>query len=232
MMTKYIKEKAKIVGENNIKNNYSKDNSPKSQLYLRLKYIINLIFIFIFILAPNIHLNKNFNISNINNISYIHIIYVILYILYLNNYYINQKKYNEKYNNIFIQKIYLNDNIIYDSFSLNNEYINNKTSFCFEIKFKLFLNEINYMKGLKNFFVIILNKILYYINRYIKKLFYSFTFFIFLINLKEIRAYQEINITINGTGEQQILGENFDWDEMPNKIFVNGLLQSSDYIIK
>ena len=120
---KYIKKEAKIKYNNNIENN----NLFKYQ-FSYLKYIYNLIFIFIFILPSNTFINK------ISDLSYIHAIYVILPIFDYLDFYFNNKK-----------------------------------------------------------------------TIYKKHLLFPFILFIFILNLKEIKAYEEINITIKGNGTQQIV---------------------------
>ena len=90
------------------------------------------------------------------------------------------------------------------------------------------------MKDEKNILYIIINKILneFSFNKIIhKSLLFSYsTLFIFIINFKEINPHQEINITINGTGKQQIISNLLD--NMPNEILVNGILQNdADYYV-
>ena len=63
-------------------------------------------------------------------------------------------------------------------------------------------------------------------NKYKHKnpLFYNFIIILFIINIKVCDSYQEINITIKGTGEQKILNE--ESINQPNHILINGILQN------
>ena len=53
--------------------------------------------------------------------------------------------------------------------------------------------------------------------------FYHFIIIIFIVNIKVVNAYQEINITINGSGTQQIIYTDID---KPDEILINGILQN------
>ena len=114
----------------------------------------------------------------------------------------------------------------------NNNYKNNNINSNINIKFivsKLLLNGIKYIKRLKIILCLIINKL---VNKkaYVRFSFFYFSLFIFIINIKSLEAYQEINITIKGTGTQQIVNDHYlDGDEMdyykPNKILINGIPQ-------
>ena len=70
-------------------------------------------------------------------------------------------------------------------------------------------------------------------NIYIRYFFYFFSSFLFIINFKIISTGQEINITIVGTGKQQIVyNDTTYYDFKPNKILINGILQQyTDYFV-
>ena len=91
------------------------------------------------------------------------------------------------------------------------------------------------MKDEKNVLYIIINKILkeFSFNKILHKssLFSYLTLFIFIINFKDINPYQEINITINGTGTQPIVNKTY-FKNKPNVTLVNGILQNNaDYYV-
>ena len=71
-----------------------------------------------------------------------------------------------------------------------------------------------------------MNNISFNKKKYKHPLFFNFVLFIFIINLKDSKAYQEINITINGNGRQQIVNSGYSSYYKPNVILINGILQN------
>ena len=100
--------------------------------------------------------------------------------------------------------------------------------------YKLFLNILlNLKKLLFNIINIILKEMSSNKKIYKSSLFYYFISILFIISIKNIEViseYQEINVTINGTGTQQIVYNNNQFK--PDKILINGILQNySDYYV-
>ena len=63
-------------------------------------------------------------------------------------------------------------------------------------------------------------------NRYKISSFYNFIFILFIMYIKVLNAYQEINITITRTGSQiTILSSNY-MGIKPNQILINGIFQN------
>ena len=202
MMTKYIKEEKEIYNKNIIGNGII----FKSRLYPYLNYIYNLFVIFTFV----IHIFLN-NISNMYS-------YIFKY-LYLNidNTKIKDNNNNKKYNNIIVEKKDSNNIINCFYSSIIKIYLNNS---------KLLMNEI---KNVKNNLYIInkaLKRISFDKNKYKRAFIYNFILFLFIINLKELKATQEINVTVIGTGQQKILN-NVYFHDRPSQLLVNGITQSS-----
>ena len=199
--------------KNNSEKENKKDNSFKFQLYSYLNYIYNLFFSFILALLTNLYLISKCNIS--------FIIYIFDYLNFILNNRIKKRNSNN-YNDKFIPKYYSKNNKIDYSSKVNIKYKKDYSNFNKKY-FILLLNGINYIKRPKNIIVKqIMNK-----NKYKKSLFYYFSLFIFIINIKILYAYQEINITINGTGKQQIVFNNVTYyNYKPNKILINGNLQN------
>ena len=107
-----------------------------------------------------IYINKSNNISNVSsNILYVSKIFISIYIVGYIYFIINKKTNNKLYNNRFIEKYY--HYCSKENINLNNEYISNKFTLSFNMKFiisKLLLKGIKYIKSLKNILYIIINK--------------------------------------------------------------------------
>ena len=146
----------------------------------------------------------------------------------------NTKTNNKLYNNKYFKQYYSKNNSI--NCHLNNEYFNNKKDLNLYGEYFISKSLLAYIINLKNILCIIIIKLLNGIslfnkNLYKRTLFFSFTLFLFISNIKILNAYQEINITINGTGRQQIVDKDY-FDNKPNEILINGILQNySDYYV-